>query len=314
MMPAYPTEAHLAVNLMAEKEGAKKHHEKAETEEKVEKAEKAETKISPGDVVLAEFEAWIQDTKELFDTTSESVAKENDIYNEKMTYGAQPMIVGKGRLFPGLDESMLKAEVGSEYEVIIPPEKGAGPRDPKQIELHPVREFLKQEIEPRVGLEVTVKNKPAIITAVTAGRVRLDFNNRLAGRTLRYKYKITEKPTKPVEIVKLLLKMSYGSTEGFDIEHHGKTFKVKVSDACKFDPRWMVAKSRFVTDMREIAGAEVVELVEEYVKPAEKKEEPKPEEKPKAEEKPEEKKPEKKAAPENEERAPEELTEEDRKK
>ncbi len=292
---------------MAEKEGAKKHHEKAETEEK---SEKAETKISPGDVVLAEFEAWIQDSKELFDTTSESVAKENDIYNEKMTYGPQPLIVGKGRLFPGLDESMLKAEVGKEYEVVIPPEKGAGSRDPKLVELHPVREFLKQEIEPRVGLEVTVKNKQAIITAVTAGRVRLDFNNRLAGRTLRYKYKIIEKPTKPVEIVKLLLKLSYGSPEGFEIEHHGKSFKVKVSDACKFDPRWMVAKSRFVTDMREIAGAEVVELTEEYVKPTEKKEEPKAEEKAKAEEKPEEKK----AAQESEDRAPEELTEEDRKK
>jgi len=289
---------------MAEKEGAKKHHEKAEPGEKV--AEKTEPALAPGDVVLAEFEAWIQDTKELFDTTSESAAKENDIYNEKMTYGAQPLIIGKGRLFPGLDESMLKAEIGKEYEVVIPPEKGAGPRDPKLIELHPVREFLKQEIEPRVGLEVTVKNKPAIITAVTAGRVRLDFNNRLAGRTLRYKYKITEKPTKPVDVVKLLLKLSYGTTEGFDIEHDGKTFKVKVSDACKFDPRWMVAKSRFVTDLREIAGAEVVDLVEEYVKP-EKKEEPKPEEKP-------EEKAVKAADTETSERAPEELTEEDRKK
>jgi len=292
---------------MAEKEGAKKHHEKAEAEEK--KAEKTGSGIAPGDVVLAEFDAWIQDTKELFDTTSESVAKENDVYNEKMTYGAQPLIVGKGRLFPGLDESMLKAEVGKEYEVSIPAEKGAGPRDPKLVELHPVREFLKQEIEPRVGLEVTVKNKPAIITAVTAGRVRLDFNNKLAGRTLRYKYKITEKPEKPVEVVKLLLKLSYGSVEGFDVEHHGKTYKIKVSDACKFDPRWMIAKSRFVTDLREIAGAEVVDLIEEYVKPAEKKEEPKPEEKPKAEEKAE-----KEAAPEKDERAPEELTDEDRKK
>ncbi len=77
---------------------------------------------------------------------------------------------------------MLKAEVGKEYEVVIPPEKAAGPRDPKLVELHPVREFLKQDIEPRVGLEVTVKNRPAYITAVTAGRVRVDFNNRLAGK------------------------------------------------------------------------------------------------------------------------------------
>jgi FKBP-type peptidyl-prolyl cis-trans isomerase 2 len=284
---------------MTEKEGAKKHHEKEE------KAEPEETKISPGDIVLADFDAWIQDTNELFDTTSESAAKENDMFNEKMTYGPQPLIVGKGRLFPGLDESMLEAEIGKEYEVVIPPEKGAGPRDPKLVELHPVREFLKQEIEPRVGLEVTVKNKPAIITAVTAGRVRLDFNNRLAGRTLKYKYKINEKPTKPVDIVKLLLKMSYGTSDGFEIEHHGKTYKVKLPDACKYDQRWLLTKFRLVTDLREVAGAETISFIEEYEKP--KKEEP-VEKKEKEEKAPEEKKEEPTA-----EKAPEELSEEDRK-
>jgi len=282
---------------MTENEGAKKHREKEEREV-------SDSTVKAGDMVVAEFDAWIQDTKELFETTSEAVAKENNIYNEKVVYGPQPLIVGKARLFPGLDESMLKAEVGREYEVVIPPEKGAGPRDPKLVELHPVREFAKQEIEPRVGLEVTVKGKPAIITAVTAGRVRLDFNNRLAGRNLRYKYKIVEKPTKPVEVVKLLLKMSYGSNEGFEIEHHGNDFKIKLPDACKYDQRWLLVKYRVITDMRDVLGAETVSFIEEYTKP-EKKEEPKKEEKPVEEEKPEE-------APERE-RAPEELTEEDRK-
>ncbi len=301
---------------MSEKEGAKKHQEKEE------KAEKAETSIKAGDVVLAEFEAWIQDSNELFDTTSESIAKEQEIFNEKITYGPQPLIVGKGRLFPGLDESMLKAEVGKEYEVVLPPEKAAGPRDAKLVELHPMREFLKQEIEPRVGLEVTVKNKPAIITAVTAGRVRIDFNNRLAGRTLRYKYKIVEKPTKPVEIATLLLKMSYGTSEGFEIEHHGKVFKVKLADVAKYDQRWILTKIRFVSDMREVFGADTIQFIEEYVKQekkpepekeeGEKKPEPAVEKAEEAEKKPAEKE---KRAPKEKprERAPEELTEEDRK-
>ena len=290
---------------MTEKEGAKKHHEKEE------KPEAAETSIKAGDVVLAEFEGWIQDSNELFDTTSEALAKEKDIYNEKMVYGPQPLIVGKGRLFPGLDESMLKAEVGKEYELTLTSDKAAGPRDPKLVELHPVREFLKQEIEPRVGLEVTAKGKQAIITAVTAGRVRLDFNNRLAGRTLRYKYKIVEKPSKPVDIVKLLLKMSYGTPEGFEIEHHGKDFKIKLADACKFDQRWFIAKARLVTDLRDVVGAETVSFVEEYEKP--KKEEPK--EEPKAEKEEKKEKPAGKKADEEQkkERAPEELTDEDRK-
>ena len=307
---------------MSEKEGAKKHHEKEE------KAEPAVSTIKAGDVVLADFEAWTIEPNELFDTTSESIAKEHDLYNEKLQYGPQPLIVGKGRLFPGLDESMLKAEVGKEYEVVIPPEKAAGPRDPKLVELHPVREFLKQEIEPRVGLEVTVKNKPAYITAVTAGRVRVDFNNKLAGRTLRYKYKIVEKPSNPIEIVKLLLRMSYGSPEGFEIEHDGKEYKVKLPDACKYDQKWLITKFRFVTDMRDVLGAETISFIEEYVKP-EKKEEPakaEPEKKEESEKKEEgapEKKPKKtketpkgapKEAPKAEpSRAPEELGPEDRK-
>jgi len=283
---------------MSEKEGEKKHHDKEE------QTEAAEPGIKAGDVVIAEFDAWIADSNELFDTTSEAVAKENNIYNEKMTYGAQPLIVGKGRLFPGLDESMLKAEIGKEVEVTIPPEKGAGARDPKLVELHPMREFLKQEIEPRVGLEVTVKGKPAFIAAVTAGRVRVDFNNKLAGRNLRYKYKLIEKPSKPVDIAKLLIKMAYGSAEGFDIEHHGEDFKIKLSDSCKYDQRWLLAKYRLITDLRDVLGAETISFVEEYEKPSKKE--------------PEEKKPEEKAeakkvedAPKKE-RAPEELSEEDR--
>ena len=283
---------------MTEKEGAKKHHEKQD------KAEAHES-IEAGDIVLADFDGWIVESNELFDTTSEALAKENNIYNEKMVYGPQPLIVGKGRLFPGLDESILKAEVGKEHEVVLPPEKAAGPRDPKLVELHPLREFVKQEIEPRVGLEVTVKNRQAFITAVTAGRVRLDFNNRLAGKTLKYKYKVVEKPTNPAEITKLLLKMAYGSSDGFEIEHHGKNYKIKLADACKYDQRWLLAKYRLVSDLREVAGAETISFIEEYAKP-EKKE---------AEEKKEKPSEEKKEAPKEKapEKAPEELSEEDRK-
>ena len=99
----------------------------------------------------------------------------------------------------------------------------------------------------------------------------------------------------------VLLKMSYGTNDGFDIEHHGKNFKIKLSDACKYDQRWMLAKYRIITDLREILGAETITFLEEYEKPQKKEEA----EGAKKEEKPEE--------PAKTERAPEELTEEDRK-
>ncbi|UCE80944.1 MAG: FKBP-type peptidyl-prolyl cis-trans isomerase [Methanobacteriota archaeon] len=246
---------------MTEDEGAKKHQKKNEAQSE------ADLKSKDGGLVLAEFSGWIEETEELFDTTDESLAKENEVFDEKMVYGAQPLIVGKGRLFPGLDEHMLKAEVGKEYEVVISPEKGAGPRDPKLVELHPIREFLRQDIEPQVGMEVTVRSRKATIVAMTAGRVRIDFNNKLAGRTLKYKYKIVSKPSKPKEIAELLLKMSYGTADGFDVHHHGKDYKITLPDACKYDQKWLLAKYRVVTDMRDILEAEKVSFIEEYAKP-----------------------------------------------
>jgi FKBP-type peptidyl-prolyl cis-trans isomerase 2 len=281
---------------MTEKEGAKKHHEK--------KDEAQSDKIEAGDLVLAEFSGWIQDSDELFDTTDEALAKEKDLFDEKMVYGPQPLIVGKERLFPGLDEHMLEAEVGKEYELVISPEKGAGPRDPKLVELHPMREFLKQDIEPHVGMEVTIRNRRATIVAMTAGRVRIDFNNRLAGRTLKYKYKIVKKPTKPKEIAELLLKMSYGTAEGFEVEHHGHDYKVKLPDSCKYDQKWLLTKYRVVTDLRDVLDAETVSFVEEYAKPKPKEEEPAP-----VEEKPDQGPNEE---PKAEETAPEELSDVDR--
>ncbi|MEM4263163.1 MAG: FKBP-type peptidyl-prolyl cis-trans isomerase, partial [Thermoplasmata archaeon] len=107
-------------------------------------------------VVYAEFDAWIQESGELFDTTHADLAKEKNIFNEKASYEPLPMLVGRGRLFPGLERSLEKAEVGKEYEVTLPPEDAAGPRDPKLVELFPIREFLRQEIVPEVGLQVTV--------------------------------------------------------------------------------------------------------------------------------------------------------------
>lgn len=289
---------------MTDKEGAKKHHEGKE--------EAQSDKVGEGDLVMAEFSGWIEESNELFDTTDETVAKENDTFDEKMTYGPQPLILGKERLFPGLYEHMLKAEIGKEYEVVIPPDKAAGPRDPKLVELHPMREFLKQDIEPEVGMEVTVRNRRATIVAMTAGRVRIDFNNRLAGRTLKYKYKIVGKPSKPKEIVELLLKMSYGTHEGFDIHHHGDDFRITLPDVCKYDQKWLLAKYRVVTDMREVLDAEKVSFVEEYAKPKAKEDEPK--EEPETESKPASDGGPKEAEPEvaSEERAPEELSDDER--
>src|SRR6266511_2089392 len=118
--------------------------------------------LSKGDIVWIDYEGWILNpngTRTLFDTTREETAKKEGKFEEKKVYAEFPIIVGHGRILPGLDEALLSAEVGKETELKIPPDRGAGERDPKLVELRPLREFLKQEIHPEVGMEVTVSGR-----------------------------------------------------------------------------------------------------------------------------------------------------------
>lgn len=238
-------------------------------------------KVTKGDIVRIDFDGWIEDSNELFDTTNAETAKENGVFNEKIQYAAIPILVGGGRVFPGLEEALEGAEVGNEYDIVVPAEKAAGQRDPKLVEMLPLREFLKQEVEPRIGMEVNIRNRVGIITAVTAGRVRVDFNRRLAGKSLKYHFKVLSKDESDEDKVKGVLEMDYGTTEGFGITVDGKNVDLVLPDVCKYDQKWTLAKYRVVADLREALGALNVRFIEEYVKAepaAEAKEEAAPEE------------------------------------
>src|SRR3972149_6198770 len=109
----------------------------------------ASSSVAKGDIAWIDYEGWVvspNGTRSLFDTTRAELAKKEDKVDEKKVYAASPVGGAHGPLIPGLDEALLGAEIGKPQEVKIPPEKGAGERDPKLVELHPLREFLKQEI------------------------------------------------------------------------------------------------------------------------------------------------------------------------
>lgn len=236
-------------------------------------------KVAKGDIVRMDFDGWVEDSNELFDTTNAQTAKDAGVYNEKIEYNPIPVLVGGGRIFQGLEEALEGAEIGKEYDIVIPAEKAAGPRDPKLVDLIALREFLKQDIEPHIGMEVNIKNRPGIVTAITAGRVRVDFNRRLAGKSLKYHFKVLSKAQDDEEKVKAVLEMDYGTSENFAITVDGTSVSMVLPDVCKYDQKWLLAKYRVVADLREGMKAEKVSFVEEYVKPAEPaKEEPAPEE------------------------------------
>ncbi len=238
--------------------------------------------MEKGDIIRWEYDAWIVEdgNEELFDTTNEELAKEHGIHDPTVKYGPMYSIVGAGRLIKGIEEELMQAEIGKEYIVTILPENAYGERDPKLVKIHSYREIARKVAErdrnavPQVGMEVVIDNKRGKIITVTPGRVVVDYNHPLAGKTLKYRFKILEKVEGEVNKIKAILEMDYGKdVDKFKIEISDEDIIIEVPDICKYDSSWSIAKYMIVGDIRDYVANKNIKFVEVYEKKEEKKDE-----------------------------------------
>ncbi|MEM4246329.1 MAG: peptidylprolyl isomerase, partial [Candidatus Bathyarchaeia archaeon] len=96
-------------------------------------------------------------------------------------------------------------EASQKKTLEVPPEKGYGARDPSKVKLLPLRRFTKEGLNPAPGLQVEIDRKPALIRSVGAGRVQVDFNHPLSGKTLLYDVSVEKVITDSLEKVKSLI-------------------------------------------------------------------------------------------------------------
>jgi FKBP-type peptidyl-prolyl cis-trans isomerase 2 len=239
--------------------------------------------MKEGDFIKIEFDAFAKETDQLVDTTHEDVAKEHEVYNERAKYIPMSVIVGAGTIVKGLDDSLLEAEVDKDVEVEIGEKDAFGEKDPKLIEVFPMNkilslpEFRKGDHYPTEGMEIRINNRIGIINRIFAGRVRVDFNHRWAGKTIVYKYKVTEVIEGKEDKMKALLEAAYPNTDEFSIEMQGDDqVDIILPDIVKLDTNWAMAKFRIVSDLRKHLDLKTVRMIEVYVKKEE--EEPKEEE------------------------------------
>ncbi len=169
-------------------------------------------KVQKGDVIRLHYTGKVRETGEVFDTTSEEVAKEAGIHKEGAIYGPVPIAVGANHVLKGLDEQLEGLDVGGKYEIVVPPEKGFGKRDPKLIKTFTLGQFRREGLYPFPGMDIEIdthegRKLRGRVLSVSSGRVRVDFNNPLAGKHLIYEVEILEKVEDPIEKVKALLEL-----------------------------------------------------------------------------------------------------------
>jgi peptidylprolyl isomerase len=149
--------------------------------------------LQKGNFILLDYVAKVKETGEVFDTTLEETAKKEHMYKEGDTYEPKLVVIGEGWVIKPLDENLTTMEVDKTTVLEIPPDKAFGPRDPEKVKRVPLKQLLAKDLTPTLGMRIEYGGKSATIRAIGAGRVLLDFNPPLAGKTLIYDTTIKKK-------------------------------------------------------------------------------------------------------------------------
>jgi peptidylprolyl isomerase len=158
-----------------------------------------------GALIFANYTARVKDTGEGIESTVESEAKKLKIYEESRKYEPRLVAVGEGWLISGLDSEVAKLSVGERKEIELLPEKAFGMRDPTQLRMIPLRKFGEREHDMAVGDSVEIDNRVGIVRFIGSGRAQVDFNHRLAGKSIVYDFEVQRKVETDEDKVRALI-------------------------------------------------------------------------------------------------------------
>ena len=177
--------------------------------------------IQKGEFILINYTSKVKETGEVFDTTNEETAKKEKLYKEGEVYEPKLVVIGENWVLKALDEAIPNLKIKKEDSVEIPPEKAFGNRDPEKVRLVPLRRLAARGITPKLGMQLEYDGKLATVRTIGSGRVQLDFNPPLAGKTLVYEVTVEKKLKTTSEKIAALIHRRIPAVEA-------KKFKFKI--------------------------------------------------------------------------------------
>jgi peptidylprolyl isomerase len=246
--------------------------------------------LQKSDFILIDYVAKVKETGEIFDTTIEETAKKEHLYKEGDLYEPKLVVIGENWVLKPLDESLTTMEIAKPTVVEITPEKAFGQRDPEKVKRVPLKQLLAREITPSVGLRIEYGGKNATVRAIGAGRVLLDFNPPLAGKTLLYDVTIKRKLDTIEEKITALIHRRIPNIEDkkFEFTSKPKTVTIEMPEDAFYLEGVQIAKRGIAMDIqRFFAETATVKFVETFkTEPKKTETKPEKEEKPTAETQP----------------------------
>ena len=207
--------------------------------------------VKPGDFLLVNFTLKVKESGETVDTTYDAVAKDTHLHREESTYGPRFIILGEGWLPKGLEDSLVGLDIGKQTTVELPPDKGFGTRDPAKMRLVPLRRFREQGV-PTPGTQIELDGRAATVRAVGAGRVQVDYNHPLAGRTLIYEVSIEKVVEDDTEKVLNMISKRIPEVDKtkFVVDRNSSDLTIEVPEEAFYLSGLQVAKKSVTSDIQ----------------------------------------------------------------
>lgn len=169
--------------------------------------------LNKNDFVEIEYTGKIKNTNEIFDTNVKEEAKKINL-----DIKAKPLIIciGQNMILQSIDDFLVGKETGK-YNLDLKPEQAFGARNRKLIKIMPVGVFKKHDMIPQQGMMFSFDNLIGKISAVSGGRVIVDFNNPLAGKEVFYELNVKRIINDIKEKVKTLISSFFRTELEFEI-------------------------------------------------------------------------------------------------
>ncbi len=208
--------------------------------------------IKKGDFVIMDYTAEVKETGEAFDTTIEEEAKKRGVFRQGVVYEPMLVVVGEGWVLKSLDDALSEVEVEKTTTIEIPPDKGFGPRDASKVRMIPISRFKAQGVNVRPGMQVEVEGKVAVVRAVGAGRVQVDFNPPLAGKTLVYNLTPLKVIEDNVEKIKALIhrRLPSASVDLINLTLTDKSVSIQIPEQAFYVEGLQIAKRAIASDVQ----------------------------------------------------------------
>ncbi|MCL5428090.1 MAG: peptidylprolyl isomerase [Candidatus Marsarchaeota archaeon] len=224
--------------------------------------------LKEGDFVKIDYSIWRHSDNTIVRTTDKAVAEKNGVYDSKIHYGPQLVVLGRDNTIKGISDTLIGMDAGQAKKFELSPGQAYGERNKDLVRVMPLSDFRKRDMNPSPGMQMDLDGAIATVVSVNSGRVMVDANHPLAGERITCELKVVSRIDDQKEKVKAAFER-YGLTPS-SVDTSAAGAKVAFDSKVKKDSDFLINKANAVAfAFAYIDSIKSIKVEEEYSKEAE---------------------------------------------